>query len=102
MATLTRGIKLSEFSKMSESEKDARVGELFQAALNPTQEQLAQQKQGIDDRIRVFESRYKMSSSEMKRLLTCGELKETADFCSWLMLLKIRGRFEGKFESPRP
>lgn len=102
MATLTRGIKLSDFSKMPEKEKDRRIGELFQAALNPTEEQLDQQKNEIDDRIRSFESRYKMSSSEMKQSLASGQLKETADFCSWLMLLKIRGRFEGRNGSARP
>jgi hypothetical protein len=101
MATLTRGIALSEFKTMSDSEKNQRVSDLFQAAVNPTSEQLAEQKNKLTDQIQVLESRYKMSSGEMKRKLATGEIKETADFCRWLMLLKIRGRFENKRESSR-
>lgn len=99
MATLTRGIKLNELASMSEGEKNRRIGEMFQAATNPTQEQLNQQKTDINNQIQAFESRYKMASSEMKQLLVSGKIKETAEFCSWLMLLKIRGRFENRGSS---
>jgi len=101
MAILTRGIKLSEFASMSESETKRRVGELFQSAVNPTEKQFQEQKRDIDEQIRTFENRYKMSSCEMKQLLANGGLTENADVCNWLMLLKIRGRFESKARSPR-
>lgn len=101
MATLTRGIALSEFKTMSDSEKNRRVSELFQAAVSPTSEQLSDQRNKLDEQIQSFESRYKMSSGEMKRKLATREVTETADFCRWLMLLKIRGRFDKKRESSR-
>jgi hypothetical protein len=102
MATLTRGIKLAEFSSMTETEKDRRVNELFQAALSPTEDQLNEQLAEVDGSIRAFEVRYRMSSGEMKHLLCNGEIKESADFCSWLMLLKIRGNFDTTRGSSRP
>jgi hypothetical protein len=101
MATLTRGIALSEFKTMSDSEKHRRVNELFQAAVSPTSEQLEDQRNKLDNQIQLFESRYKMASDEMKRKLATGEVMESADFCRWLMFLKIRGRFEKKRESSR-
>lgn len=99
MATITKGIKLSEFASMPEQEKKIRVDALFQAAVNPTPEQLREQKNEIDSEIRFFESRYQISSDKMKKLLINGEIKETADICSWLMLLKIRGSFENEHKS---
>jgi len=101
MAILTKGIKLSEFASMSEEEKDRRVSSLFQAAMNPSIEQLEQQKNDLNDQIRSFESRYRMTSGEMRQGLASGEISESADFCSWLMLLKIRGQFEDGSESSR-
>lgn len=94
MATLTRGIALSEFATMTESERSQRVGELFQAAVNPTSEQLKEQRDKLDLVIQEFETQYKMSSDEMRRKLATGQMAETADFCRWSIFLKIRGRFE--------
>jgi hypothetical protein len=86
---------------MPTQEKDRRVGDLIRTAVNPTQAELQEQKAELDCEIRQFESRYKISSGEMQQRLANGELREAADICSWLMLLKIRGQLESKFGSPR-
>lgn len=101
MAILTKGIKLSELSSMSKAEKDRGVGELLRAAAKPTQLQIQQQQQELDSKIQYFEQLHGMSSSEMKQRLVEGEISETADVCSWLMLLKIQGRLESASKSSR-
>lgn len=99
MAILTRKIKLSGFSRLPKVERDKQVSEFFQAAFNPTQSELEQQQQELNTRIQYFEDLHQMSSEEMKRKLAAGEIRETADICSWLMFLNIRSRFES---APKP
>lgn len=101
MAISTRGIKLSELATMPEDEKNRRLGELVQAVVNPTALELAAQRNDITEKIQQLEFRYKMSSDEMKRQLREGKIRETADFCHWLMLLRIRGRFESENRPPQ-
>ena len=94
MATLTKCIELSKLSKMSETNRQAVLGDLVQAATNPTEEDLVVQKQGLNKEISRFEHRYNMSSDEMKFQVSSGQLLETFEFCEWLMLLNIRSRFD--------
>ncbi len=101
MATLAREISLSELASMPENEAQKCLGELLQTSVNPSQEQLVEQKTQLDAEIQRYESQYGMTSSEMKHRLSVGELRETAEFCSWLMLLKIRGRFDSAYRSSR-
>jgi hypothetical protein len=85
MATMTRGLKLSELASMNTSERAKHINRLFEDAFSPSEEQNAE----LTKRIAAFESKYKMSSGEMKRLLSNGELEETTEICSWLMLLEV-------------
>jgi len=101
MAIQTRGIKLSELSSMTQAEKRNRTNDLIQAAMNPSQNQLEEQRNELDSHIRSLESRYKITSSEMKRQLIAGQINESTELCHWLMLLSLRGRFEQKFGSSR-
>lgn len=94
MAIKSEGIKISELFACSSVEREQKVDQLFQAALNPTEAQLRQQKEEIDSRIINFERRYEMSSSVMRVKLRTGHLKETAEICSWLMLINAREDFE--------
>lgn len=89
-------IKLSEFATLSESEIEQRLVDMFQAAVNPTPEEHQEQEREVDEQIRDFETCYKMSSYEMKRLLRSGQIQEDSDICDWLMLLNIKNRFQNK------
>lgn len=90
VAVLSRGIKLSELSSMSEDEKEAQINAMFRAVVTPTREQLIEQKKSIQEQISQFENCYNISSEQMKEHLKSGELSGDANICSWLMLLKIR------------
>ena len=94
MATLERGIKLSDFGAASPEEREKLTNKLFEEALNPTQEQLNRQMDEIDARIRAFERQYEMPSASMHQKVLERKMQETADICSWLMLLKVRQRFD--------
>jgi hypothetical protein len=43
-------------------------------------------------KIKDFETEYRMSSEEMKRLWNHGKITETMEIIRWLMLLDIRDR----------
>lgn len=94
MATLTKGIKLSDLTSASPEERKRQVDRLFQDALSPTEDQEKRQMDEIDARIKDFERQYEMPSAVMQELLLEGKIRETAEVCSWLMLLKLRGRFD--------
>lgn len=99
---VSKGIKLSEFALMSEKERERRVGDLFQAALYPTQEQVEEQKCQIEAEIQAYELQHGMTSSQMRQRLASGEIKETASICSWLMLLKIQDRVKTNAQNRPP
>ena len=46
----------------------------------------------IEDSIAAYETRYEMSSDEMRRRLKESKLEHTADICRWQMLLEMRNR----------
>ena len=89
-------IKLSELAAMTEAERKQCLSEFIQAAVNPTPEQLAEQKQELDLAIQHFEIRHGMTSEEMRQALRDGKIQESSDICSWLIRLKIRDRFNNR------
>lgn len=101
MSKPSQGVRISELISCSPTERDKKLDLLFQAALNPTEGQLHQQSTAIEKQIAKFERRYEMSSSVMKKRLSAGLIKETAEICSWLMLLKAKDRFETKSTKTR-
>jgi hypothetical protein len=81
---------------MSASEKQSRMDELFQSALNPSQRKIDEWLNDLNGQISEYECRYQLSSSEMKKMVELGWMPETNDICSWLKLLGKRNRFEAR------
>lgn len=96
MAILTRGLKLSELSSMTDSQRSQSLSNLFQSAFRPTPKQLKSQIDEVMCEIHNYESRYRMTSAEMKWKLANSELQESADICSWLMLVNIQNGYESQ------
>lgn len=88
MTSTVKGVKISELMSGSQEEQDEKLNQLLQSALEPDKRQLAHQYEALQSRIIKFERRYEMSSTQMLEKLSRGLVKETADVCSWLMLLK--------------
>jgi hypothetical protein len=94
MVTLISRIKLADFSTISESDKERRITQIVGDFVSPSPELLKEQKANLAQRIQGFETQYKMSSQNMKQAIRSGSMVESADFCTWLMLLEIRDRLE--------
>ena len=54
----------------------------------------------IRGQVREFERLHEMSSSEMKRELEAGTMRETAAVCRWLMFLELQDRLEQPATGP--
>ena len=81
-------VRSTDLRYMSESERNKELTNLVQAA-----------KQGhqtgssvLDARIKQFEMRYEMSSDTMRKKVSAGEMRETAEIAGWLFWLKVRER----------
>lgn len=94
MSALKGSIKLSEFFELSDAEREESLSNLVECATNPTQDETSEQTEALDARLRKFECRYEMSSATMRDKLSKGLIKETADVCSWMLLIKASESFE--------
>jgi hypothetical protein len=81
-------MELRKYSMLSQGERDAVVEELGRKAVAPRNGQAV----GIEARVAAFEAQYGMTSDEMRRRFASGEIGDTADTSSWLMLLRSRER----------
>ena len=76
-------LKLSEFFALSPEEREAALQEFIDTPPNGEADQLRRA-------IAAFESRYEMSSADMRAKLEANELRETFDIGEWYMLLKVQ------------
>lgn len=87
-----KSVLFSELNAMSPDERSLCLEELFQAALNPTEQETKEYETSLDAKIYAFEEKYNISSQNLKTGIEAGSIQETQDFCSWLMLLQIKTR----------
>ncbi len=84
-------IKLKALSEMSPREREETLSALVKGAILPRNGQTSR----LDARIREFEVRFEMTSTELHERLRAGNLKETAEIAKWLFLLEARGEKAG-------
>ncbi len=75
---------------MTSSKRSKRIEGFLEAAFVPNAVQVREQNNELDKRIEAFERKHQMSSWEMCDRLNNGQLDESADICSWFMLLEVR------------
>lgn len=83
---MTNAVKLSDLYSLPKQEREAVLDRLVEAAYEPPNGQIEE----LEARISDFELRYEVPSIRMLEELSRGQLKETADIASWLMLLRLR------------
>ena len=88
MSIMHKTIRLSEFRRMNEAEKNAALRELAIGSHSGANGELTL----IDARIRAFELRYELTSDQMRSRVAEGLLHETSEIASWLIALEIQGR----------
>ena len=79
-------VKLSDLAKMPVVDSNRVLGELVRSAKARRNGRSAV----LDARISDYELRYEMSSTDMRRKLADGSLRETAEIARWLMTLAAR------------
>jgi hypothetical protein len=87
-----KAVRLSELASLPERERSERLDAFAASRFAP----LNGEKEDLDRQISIFETRYEMSSDEMQKQYRAKQLKETADICSWMMLLSLRDRLGRK------
>lgn len=85
---MSNRLRLADLRAMSPAESHEVLASLARAAQAPGAGEAA--SRSVEARIRGYEFRYEMSSSEMKEGLKSGRLAETADLSNWLFLLNAR------------
>ena len=58
--------------------------------------------QGIEDRLREFERKYRLRSSEFYRLVTEGKIEQRLELLEWLGLLAKTQRWGERATPPQP
>ncbi len=81
-------IRLSEFRRLNEAEKNAALRELAICSQGGTNGDLTL----VDARIRALEVRYELTSDQMRSRVAEGLLHESSEIASWLIALEIQGR----------
>ncbi len=79
----------ASLSKMNKAAKGRALDKLVRAA------QSGKPNGGlssVEAEIRAFETRYEMTSDEMRKRFRDGTLNDTADVARWLLLLSARDR----------
>lgn len=80
-------MKLNEYARLTpEKQADFRK-EWVAVSKKPPNGQLS----AVEAKLRAFEHRYEMSTTEMRAKFKAGELMDTADISQWLILAKVRG-----------
>jgi hypothetical protein len=102
MAILIKNVTFSEIAKMSQEEKDKCLNELSYAASNPSQDQIREQMESLNAQIMQFEKKYGFSSALMEEKVESGEMEETFDICSWLMILRKKTHIENRQSKASP
>lgn len=82
-------LRLADLSGLSEAERSERLTQLYAQSASPNGA-----LEFVLGQIRECERLHEMTSSEMRKSLENGTLKETASICRWLMFLDVQDRLE--------
>lgn len=73
-------------SRLDDEQRAEKLAEIVAKRNQPLNGEAAY----VDEKIAEYETRYEMSSETMVKQFRARQLKETADICSWMMLLDVR------------
>ena len=78
----------SDLRNRSDAERSRMISEFLHSEPASQEDALA----SIDRALAYLENKYGMKSEVMRQLIEAGTLRETDDYCHWLMLVSIRNR----------
>ena len=90
-------ISFSALKVMSPARREERLSALIQSTQRLPNGEIEQ----LDVQVSVLEQRNGMDSATMRRRLAAGEIDETPEIASWLMVLLLRERLAERATRPR-
>ncbi len=84
-------MKLSDLSKMSEAERKTALDDLVEQSRQPADPEMIQD---YKNRIAAYEEKFEITSEQMKKKLSLGEIQETWEICKWLLDLQMMKYFQ--------
>lgn len=87
-------LKTRDLAKMSGAEREQVIADAFASSATTSRSMMVT----IGARIRHFESRYNLPTSQLPAALAENRIQETADICEWQFWVSVRDRLA----SPRP
>lgn len=87
----TMRLSLATLRNLPEAQRNKRLGDLVTSAKGAPNGRMTE----IQDEILGYETKYKMSSEELRRKLSTRELSETDEISVWLFQLSTRRRVLG-------
>jgi hypothetical protein len=102
MAIAVRGIKISDWNKMTPSEQDIVFNDLCQRAKEPTLDQLKENLLALEERIYTLGLCYKMSIEDIDSFLKgycIDHLNATVDTCTLNKLREDKNNAEQKIKT---
>lgn len=85
-------IPSAALAQMSDEER----ARFLDAALKSSPEAVRNYLWVLDARLRVFEARYELPSSELSQALESHRLPDTADVVQWLFWVQVRSHLAGE------
>jgi hypothetical protein len=74
-------LRLSDLQAMTEADREKALSALVEAAKAPRKPGVPSP---IERRVKAYEKQYGMTTEEMRRKLSAGEIQETSEIASWL------------------
>lgn len=85
---MKRSVTLGELRSMSFEQRTRRLSALVADTRSPPNGEM----RALDDKISAFEKQHGMNSADMRDGVRVGKVRETAEICTWLMILEMRDR----------
>lgn len=83
-----KSLSLAQLKTMSNERREQQLGELVATTRQPPNGEI----KSVQKKLHAYEMQHGINSDELRRKVASGEVKETADVCSWLMLLDLQDR----------
>lgn len=85
---MKKSLSLAQLKTMSNERREQQLGVLVAATRLPLNDELKSVQKKLD----AYETQHGIKSDDLRHKVATGQLRESADVCSWLMLLDLQDR----------
>jgi hypothetical protein len=77
---------MSELQGLSPEAKTNKINAFVALYHKPDLSVVAKYRSSVEERCQAFRNHYGLSIDKLKELLAAGDVRETSDYCTWLLL----------------